>query len=119
MEALIIAVVAVGGYVIYRSFQKGREHEDSAMEAATRRAQEAAAPYKIEPPSLQQGEWPFPTAVGVKKEAEPKPKAVPAKSTAAKKAPAKKTTAAKKTAATKTAFKKAPAKKTSGTKKSK
>jgi len=122
MEALIIAVVAVGGYVIYRSFQKGREHEDSAMEAATRRAKEAEAPYKVEPPSLNPASWPFPTAVGVKQEtAEPVAKKAPAKKTAAAKkaTPAKKAAPAKKTAAKKTAAKKTPAKKTTGTKKSK
>ena len=114
MEAIILLAVLAGGYVVYRSVQNGKKHEQAALDGATRRAQEAAAPYKIEPPNLQEGEWPFPTAVGVKKQAEPKPKAVAAKSTAAKKAPAKKTTAA-----TKTATKKTPAKKTSGTKKSK
>ena len=119
MEAIILLAVLAGGYVVYRSVQNGKKHEQAALDGATRRAREAAAPYKVEPPSLQQGEWPFPTAVGVKKPAEPKLKAVAAKSTPAKKAPAKKTTAAKKTAATKTAAKKAPAKKTSGTKKSK
>jgi len=114
MEALIIAVVAVGAYVIYRSFQKGKEHEDSAMEAATRRAKEAEAPYKVEPPSLNPVGWPFPTAVGVKQEtAEPVAKKAPAKkATASKKAtPAKKAAPAKKTATKKTAAKKTPAKK--------
>jgi len=123
MEAIILLAVLAGGYVVYRSVQNGKKHEQAALDGATRRAQEAAAPYKIEPPSLQQGEWPFPTGVGVAVEGaglveppKPKPKAVPAKSTAAKKAPAKKNTAVKKTAATKTAAKKAPAKKTKSTK---
>lgn len=118
MEALIIAVVAVGAYVIYRSFQKGKEYEEAAMEAATRRAKEEEAPYKVEPPTLGPPGWPFPTAVGVKQEtAEPVAKKAPAKKTAAaKKAPAKKAEPAKKTAAKKTAAKKAPAKKPKSTK---
>ena len=117
MEAILLLAIIAGGYVVYRSMQKGKEHEEAALDGATRRAQEAEAPYKLEPPTLGEGAWPFPTAVGVKQTAEPKPKAVPAKSTAAKKAPAKKTTAAKKAPAKKTtAAKKAPAKKTKSSK---
>jgi len=96
MEAIILLAVLAGGYVVYRSVQNGKKHEQAALDGATRRAQEAAAPYKVEPPNLQEGEWPFPTAVGVKKPAEPQPKAVAAKNTAAKKAPAKKTSGTKK-----------------------
>ena len=114
MEALLIVAVLAGAYVVYRSIQNGKKYEEAALDGATRRAQEAEAPYKLEPPTLGEGAWPFPTAVGVKQETvEP----------VAKKAPAKKTTAAKKAAPAKkavakktTAAKKAPAKKTKSSK---
>lgn len=116
MEALLIVAVLAGAYVVYRSVQNGKKHEEAALDGATRRAKEAEAPYKVEPPSLNPASWPFPTAVGVKQEtAEPVAKKAPAKKTAA----AKKATPAKTTAAKKTAAKKTPAKKTTGTKKSK
>ena len=97
MEALLIVAVLVGGYVIYRSIQNGKKYEEAALDGATRRAQEEEAPYKLEPPTLGEGAWPFPTTVGVKQETvEPVAKKAPAKkTTTAKKAPAKKTKSSK------------------------
>ena len=115
MEALLIIVVLAGAYVAYRAWDNGKKYEEAALDGATRQAQEAEAPYKLEPPTLGEGSWPFPTAVGVKQETvEPavNKKAPAKKTTAAKKAaPAKKTAAKKPVAA-----KKAPAKKTKSTK---
>lgn len=117
MEALLIIVVLAGAYVAYRAWDNGKKYEEAASDGATHQAQEAEAPYKLEPPTLNEHvpDWPFPTAVGVRQEtAKPavKKKASAKKTTAVKKAaPAKKTAAKKPVAA-----KKAPAKKTKSTK---
>ena len=88
----------------------GTTSDKHPLDGATRKAMEAQAPYKLEPPTLNlndEASWPFPTA-----EEKPAPAKIVAKKAPAKKsAPAKKAPAKKSAPAKKAPAKKAPAKK--------